>query len=93
MRARDRYELQQTPAPLHGRWRRRLGQLLMLAVDLGPVPGGGGRTLIVETATGAVIGDVKQPFGDDFYDSRLEEDLLTLSVDDFEAKWLASPGS
>lgn len=92
MRARDRYELQRNPAPLHGKWRRRLGQLVMLAVDLGPVPGGAGRTLIVERATGEVIGDVKQPFGDDFYDSRLEEDLLTLSVDEFEDRWLSSSG-
>ena len=63
----------------------------MLVVNLGPVPGGGSRTLIVESATGKVVAHVKQPFGDDFYDSRLEEDLLTLSVDDFEAKWLSSP--
>jgi hypothetical protein len=68
-----------------------MGQLVALAVELGPVPGGGGRTLIVEKATGKVIGSVKQPFGDDFYDARLEEDLLTLSVDDFRDKWLSSP--
>ena len=65
----------------------------MLVVNLGPVPGGGDRTLIVESATGKVTGDVKQAFGDDFYDSRLEEDLLTLPVDDFEDKWLSSSGS
>jgi hypothetical protein len=64
----------------------------MLGVNLGPVPGGGGRTLIVERATGEVIGNVKQTFGDDFYDSRLEEDLLTLSVDEFENKWSSSSG-
>ena len=46
--------------------------------------------MIVEKATGEVIGEVKQPFGDDFYDARLEEDLLTLSVDDFRDMWLSS---
>lgn len=34
-------------------------------------------------ATGSVAGEVEQPFGDDFYDARLEEDLLTLAADDF----------
>lgn len=49
-----------------------MGQPTALAVELGPVPGGGGRTLIVEKANGEVIGDVKQPFADDFHDARLE---------------------
>jgi hypothetical protein len=90
MRARDLYELERNPAPGRGRWWRRLGQLITLVINLGPVPGGGGRTLIVERATGNVIGHVKQPFGDDFYDARIEEDLLTVSVDDFRDKWLSS---
>jgi hypothetical protein len=66
---------------------------MALIVDLGPVPGGGGRTLVVEKATGGVAGEVEQPFGDDFYDARLEEDLLALSEDDFNARWLPAAES
>lgn len=88
MRARDVYELQREPARRRGRWWRRLGQLIALAVELGPVPAGGGQTLILERATGTVIGTVKQRFGNDFPDARIEEDLLTLTVDAFTAKWL-----
>jgi len=79
MRARDTYELQPKPALRRGQWWRRLGQLVALAVGVGPVPGGGGRTLIAEKTTGKVIGAVKQPFASDFYDARIEEDLLTLT--------------
>jgi hypothetical protein len=63
--------------------------LVKLVVDLGPVPGGGGRTVIFERATGAVVGGVHQRFGDDFYDVRLEEDLLTLPAEAFRDKWLS----
>ena len=87
MRARDVFELRQEPALPQRRWWRRLGQLLTLVSLSGPVPGGGARTLIVEKATGGVVGAVSQRFGDDFYDVRLEEDLFTLSVEDFRDKW------
>ncbi len=93
MRARDTYELQRKPAFRRGQWWRRLGQLVALAVELGPVPGGGGRTLIVEKTTGKVIGALRQPFGNDFYDARIEEDLLILTVDEFKAKWLPPANS
>lgn len=93
MRARDIYERRREPAPPRGtRWRRP-GQLVALIVDRGPVPGGGGRTLVVEKATGSVAGEVEQPFGDDIYDARLEEDLLTLAADDFNARWLLAADS
>ncbi len=93
MRARDIYELRREPAPRRGRWWRRLGQLATLAVELGPVPGGGGRTEIVQRATGSVVGNVHQRFGDDFYDVRMEEDLLTLSAEAFRDKWLSPTDS
>lgn len=90
MRARDVYELRRQPAPDKGRWWRRLGQVLAAVLTMGePVTGGGAKTLIVETATGQVIGDLRQRFGDEFYATRLEEDLLTLSVEDFRDKLLS----
>lgn len=88
MRARDLYELRREPSPRQGRWWRRLGQLLALVIDQGHLPGGGGRTVIVERATGRDIGEVRQPFGNDFYDVRLQEELLTLSAEDFGDQWL-----
>lgn len=47
--------------------------------------------MIVERATGRVVGAVRQRFGQDFYDVHLEEDLLTLSVEDFRDKWCSDP--
>jgi len=88
MRARDVYILRRQSAPSRGRWWRRVGQFGALIAELGPVPGGGEEVLIVERATGATVGDLRQPFGDEFYAVRLEEDLLTLPADAFEDKWL-----
>ena len=91
MRAREVYELRREPALPQRRWWRRLGQLLTLVSLFDPVPGGGARTVIVERATGRVVGAVRQRFGQDFYDVHLEEDLLTLSVEDFRDKWCSDP--
>ena len=67
-----------------------MGQLVVAIVTSGePVTVGGARTLVVETVTGRVVGDLQQEFGNQFYDARLGEDLLTLSVDDFRDKWLS----
>lgn len=86
MRARDVYILRHQSDPSRGRWWRRLGQLGALTSELDPVPGGGEEVLIVERATGATVGALRQLFGDEFYAVRLEEDLLTLSADAFEDK-------
>jgi hypothetical protein len=56
-----------------------------------PVEGGGEKTLIIETATGEVVGSLDQRFGNDFYDVRLEDDLLTLAAEDFRGRWLSGP--
>jgi len=93
VRAADVYELRREAAPRRGRWWRRVLQLISLVVDLGPVPGGGGRTVIVERATGTAIGEVDLRFGDDFYDVRLEEDLITLSAEAFRDTWLSAADS
>lgn len=47
----------------------------------------------MEKTTGKVIGALRQPFGNDFYDARIEEDLLILTVDEFKAKWLPPANS
>ena len=48
--------------------------------------------LIVERATGESVGNLRQPFGNEFFAARLEEDLLTVLVDAFEDKWLSGSG-
>jgi hypothetical protein len=90
MRARDAYELRHEPAPKRGTVWRILSQFLALIV-VGPSPGGGDRVLIIDRRTGGEVGHVRQRSGDDFYSARLEEDLLTMSADDFTARWLDLP--
>jgi hypothetical protein len=89
MKARDVYEIRRIPAPTNRRWWRRLGELVALVAVLGPVPAGGETVLIVERAIGETVGSLRQPFGNEFYAARLEEDLLVLSPEAFSDNWLS----
>jgi len=88
MRASDVYELSVVPPPPDGRAWRRLRQFLALATMVGPIPEGGERLLIIEKRSGDVVGEHRQRWADEFYDTRIRADLRVLSADDFHAQWI-----
>lgn len=88
MRADEVYELSVVPPPPEGRGWRRLRQLLALVTMVGPIPEGGERLLIIDKRTGDVVGEHRQRWADEFYDTRIRADLRILSSDDFHAHWI-----
>ncbi len=88
MRAADVYELSVVPPPPEGRGWRRLRQVLALATMVGPIPEGGERLLIIEKNSGTVLGEHRQRWADEFYDTRIRTDLRILSEEDFRARWI-----
>lgn len=88
VRADDVYELSVVPPSSDGRGWRRLRQFLALAAMVGPIPEGGERLLIIEKASGDIVGEHRQRWADDFYDARIRADLRVLSEDDFRERWI-----
>lgn len=88
MRASDVYELSVVPPSPDARVWRRLRQLLAMVTMIGPVPEGGESLLIIEKRSGEVVGEHRQRWADEFYDTRIRGDLRILSADDFSAQWI-----
>jgi hypothetical protein len=54
-----------------------------------PVAPGGGQILIADAITGRVLEAVDVSFGDDgFVQAQMDEDLITMTTDEFAAKHL-----
>ena len=90
MRARDVYELRRK-APLRKRrvW-RRLRQIAAFVTLLEPIPEGGERLMIVNKTTGETVGELRQRFANEFYETKIREDLLTLSPSAFAEEWISA---
>jgi hypothetical protein len=65
---------------------------VIAVVSMGePVPPGGGQILVADALTGRLLDTVDLSFGDDgvVIRAKIEEDLLTLTADEFAAKWIS----
>lgn len=86
-----RYEVVAMRAPAFGRQLRSIATLVVGAVSQGDVylHPGGERTIVRDRASGTTVGSFKQGFADDFdMTAHLNKDLISLTADEFESKWL-----
>lgn len=94
-RAAQRFRLEIVePGRLSRTWRTVSLLVIGLISDgRGPVNPGGRTARIVDVTSGAVVGEVGEPLGDDGGCSvrQLRGDLDRLDVGDFSARWLAMP--
>lgn len=90
-RANVKYEVVVSSAPILERGVRALGTLaigLVTQGDVGLIPGGQ-RVRVKVRPNGVTVAKFKQRFGDDDdWEARLNGELKSLSVDEFERKWI-----
>ena len=46
--------------------------------------------MIVNKTTGETVGELRQRFANEFYDTKIREDLLTLSASAFAEEWISA---
>ena len=90
LRARDVYELRRDAPPRKGRIWRRLRQITAFVTLLESIAEGGERLMIVNKTTGETVGELRQRFANEFYDTKIREDLLTLSASAFAEEWITA---
>ena len=90
LRARDVYELRRDAPPRKGRIWRRLRQITTFVTLLESIAEGGERLMIVNKTTDETVGELRQRFANEFYDTKIREDLLTLSASAFAEEWISA---
>ena len=69
---------------------RRLRQITAFVTLLESIVEGGERLMIVNKTTGETVGELRQRFANEFYDTKIREDLLTLSASAFAEEWITA---
>ncbi len=69
---------------------RRLRQIAAFVTLLESIVEGGERLMIVNKTTGETVGELRQRFANEFYDTKIREDLLTLSASAFAEEWISA---
>lgn len=94
MKAKEAYELLYVEPVRRARWIRHAFVAAIAVITMGdPVAPGGGEVQIADRFTGRILGTVDVSFGDGFTRTRLDEDLLVLSAEEFAAKWITGSGT